>query len=300
MKRLIATALLVTGVAVTPPAQAAPACSSTPPPLQQVARIPGELEAIAVDQRGRMFLTDLLNQYLWRIDRPGATPVVVAKGFSSLGGLVVQPDGSLLVGSGNDPVTGLTGYLTPTAKIWKVDPDTGAKSVFAMVRSADGLAQAPDGTVYASNLFGDSIARIRPGGAVDLDWAHLPTGNGLVVDATGQTLYAVSSVVGKPVWQIPTVNPAAKTPYAATTTVDELNIPDGLTRDSRGDLIVATHLGQLWKVAPGGATCALADHLYVSSNVGYGNGDQGFSRGRLYRIGFDGRVLEVPAGFDPS
>jgi len=299
---MAAGALLACTLTAAPagPGAAAQACPSATEAPIQVAKISGELEALAVDGQGRMFLTDLLNQYVWRIDRPGATPVLLAKGFSSLGGIVVRPDGRLLVGSGNDPLVGTSGYLLPSAKIYLVDPNTGAKSVFAVVRSADGLAQGPDGSVYASNLFGTSIARIRPDGHVDLDWAQMPAPNGLAVDATNAYLYAARSVVDGVVTRIPIADPAAATNFAPSTGTDKLSVPDGLTLDSTGYPVVAEHLGQIWRVAPDGRLCALVTGLYLSSNVGYGRGETGFSKGRLFRIGFDGIVDELPSGFDPG
>jgi gluconolactonase len=281
---------------------AAPACNVAAEPLREVARIPfpGEFEALAVDDRGRMFATDLLNQYVWRIDRPGATPVVLAKGFNSMGGIVVRPDGKLLVGTGNDPITGTTGYLKPSAKIFLVDPETGAKSVFAVVRSANGLAQGPDGTVYASNLFGNSIARIRPNGAVDLDWARMLTPNGLAVAPDNSALYVARTVVDGAVTRVPIGNPDAPTNIAATSGLDAAAFPDGLTVDSAGTPIVATHLGGIWRVENDGTVCVLASGVWLSSNVGYGRGTEGFSAGRQFRVGFDGVVHEIPAGFDPA
>jgi gluconolactonase len=300
MATAIAAGALVAGsLSAAAPAASAPTCSTVAPPIE-VAKVSGELEALAVDDDGRLFLTDLLNQYVWRIDHPGATPVVLAKGFSSLGGIVVRPDGKLLVGSGNDPLVGLSGYLLPSAKIFLVDPDTGAKSVFAVVRSADGLAQGPDGSVYASNLFGTSIARIRPGGQVDLDWARMAAPNGLAVDRTNTYLYVARSVVDGVVTRVPIANPAAATDFAPSTGLDKLSVPDGLTLDSAGNPVVAEHLGQIWSVDPAGGLCALTKGLYLSSNVGYGRGDAGFSRGRLFRVGFDGVVYELPSGFDPG
>lgn len=298
LRRLvIATLLALAASALVPTsAQAAPACPGSPATTTEVGRVSGQLEALAVDRHGRMFLTDLQNQYVWRIDRPGATPVLLAKGFSSLGGIVVRPDGKLLVGSGNDPINGLFGYLVPSAKLWLVDPETGAKSVFATLRSIDGLTMGPDGSIYASNLFADSIGRISPGGTVELDWARVVNGNGLVVDAANEYLYAVSTLADRPVVRIPIDDPGAVEPYSAFSLSDELNFPDGLTMDGDGNLIVATHLGEIWRIGPDRHACTLVGGLFVSSNVGFGNGAQGFSAGRLFRVGFDGRVLEVVGG----
>lgn len=294
----IATVMAAGWFIPAPALASAPACAAEQEPPVKVAQVSGELEALAVDAQGRLFLTDLLNQYVWRVDRPGATPVLLAKGFMSLGGIVVRPDGKLLVGSGNDPVTGGSGALFPTAKIWLVDPDTGAKSVFAVVRSADGLAQGPDGAVYASNLFGTSIARVRPSGEVDLDWATMVAPNGLAVDATNTYLYVARSVVDGVVTRVPIADPDAATDFAPSTGTDKLSVPDGLTLNSDGLPVVAEHLGQIWQVDENGSLCALAKGLYLSSNVGYGRSDTGFSRGRLFRVGFDGAVYELPSGFD--
>ena len=80
---------------------------------------------------------------------------------------------------------------------------------------------------------------------------------------------------------------------------DVIGAPDGLVLDSRNRPIVpANLLGEIWRVDGPNQYCALATGLPTSSSLAYGKGSSGFSEGRLFRVGFDGAIYEIPGGFD--
>jgi sugar lactone lactonase YvrE len=120
---------------------------------------------------------------------PGAqsVPTVVRPG----------PDGALYVGE-------LTGERAPngSARIWRVDPATGARSVYASgLTRVTGLAFAPDGTLFVSELTRDlqrftpgDMLRIPPGGGVPQVFANLLTPAGVAI--SGSTLYVAVSSIG--------------------------------------------------------------------------------------------------------
>jgi glucose/arabinose dehydrogenase len=120
---------------------------------------------------------------------PGAdsVPTVVRAG----------PDGALYVGE-------LTGERAPNgaARIWRVDPATGARSVYASGLSrVTGLAFAPDGSLFVSELTRDlsrftpgDMLRIPPGGGPPQLFAKLLSPAGVAI--AGGTLYVAVSTIG--------------------------------------------------------------------------------------------------------
>src|SRR4051812_25647846 len=95
----------VLAMAVAPPANAAPDCSPRPTP-QVLASDQGVLESIASDRHGRLFYTDTDASRLLRLDRPGAQPKVLA-GINGILGVMVDRDGSLVVGFDNSSTDAL-------------------------------------------------------------------------------------------------------------------------------------------------------------------------------------------------
>ena len=82
-------------------------CPDPAPAVKVLASGQGRLESAIVDPRGRLFFTN--ETQLLRLDRPGATPKVLVDGVDGPGGLVVDRDGSLLMGRGNTLQDGLVG-----------------------------------------------------------------------------------------------------------------------------------------------------------------------------------------------
>ncbi|MFP3468252.1 hypothetical protein, partial [Leifsonia sp. SIMBA_070] len=71
--------------------------------------------------------------------------------------------------------------------------------------------------------------------------------------------------------------------------LDIIAAADGLTLDSQNRPIVPTDIsGEILRVNGPNQFCALASGLPASSVVSYGRSDSGFSKGRLFRAGFDG------------
>ncbi|MFI8520792.1 SMP-30/gluconolactonase/LRE family protein [Streptomyces sp. NPDC085481] len=300
LRRAVTAAAVLAAVAVVPaptPARAAPVCADrvTGGEPVQVARIPDWAESIAVDRRGRMFATALYSGRVYRIDAPGSTPFPLTGGIGANGGIVVRPDGRLLVGTGNDLLHSLTGDVLPASKLLLVDPDSGAVSTYASgLGGIDGVALAPDGTVYTTTLGGRTIGRVTPDGRVDHDWARVAQPNGIAVSPDGSQVYVVQTTVAPGLHRIPVADPAHPRRWISTEGTDTLALPDGLTLDDRGRPLIATHTaGQIWR-AEGGTLCAVASGLPLSTQITYGQGDRGFSAGRLYRAGADGGIYEIP------
>lgn len=280
----------------TPSASAAPICPGAGQAPVLVGRVPGAaLEGAAVDGAGRLYTTDLLSGRVFRLDQPGAPAVPIATVPSGgAGALAWAPDGSLLVGYGADARV-LFGDTTRSAGIVKVDVNSGAVRPFASgLSAANGMAVARDGTVYATNDFGSLVGRVSPNGAVQADWAVLPSANGAVLSPDDRFLYVSRTFSNPGVSRIPTVNPGAPESLVTFGGSDAFAAPDGLTLDPQGRPIVPTDIsGQILRVDGPNQFCVLASGLPGSSVLTYGNGSNGFSAGRLFRAGFDGSIFEI-------
>ncbi|MET9611136.1 SMP-30/gluconolactonase/LRE family protein [Streptomyces sp. NPDC006512] len=300
---LVPAAVLAAAVLAPGAAHAAPACPATgePAPPVQVAQLPDWVESIAVDARGRMFATAYYTGRVYRIDAPGSAPVALTGNIGANGGIVVREDGRLLVGTGNDLAHSLTGDLFPRSELLLVDPESGAVSTYASgLGGIDGVALAPDGTVYTTTLGGRNIGRVTPDGRVDPAWARVSQPNGIAVSPDGTQVYVVQTTVAPGLYRIPVDDPGHPRRWISTAPADALALPDGLTLDGAGRPLVSTHAsGQIWR-AEDGALCAVTSGMHLSTQLTYGRGDTGFAAGRLYRAGIDGRIYEVPAGAEPS
>ncbi|MEU3726491.1 SMP-30/gluconolactonase/LRE family protein [Streptomyces sp. NPDC031705] len=300
-----AAAVLLATTAAVPaggPAHAAARCEAPGAAAPwQVARVADWVESIAVDGRGRMFATAYFSGRVYRIDAPGSAPVALTGNIGANGGIVVGADGQLLVGTGNDLAHSLTGDLFPTSKLLRVDPDSGTVSTYASgLGGIDGVALAPDGTVYTTTLGGRSIGRVTADGRVDPAWARVPQPNGIAVSPDGSEVYVVQTTVAPGLYRIPVGDPAHPRRWLSADAGDALALPDGLTLDGLGRPLIATHAaGEIWRAGDGGL-CAVESGLPLSTQLTYGRGDRGFSAGRLYRAGVDGTVHEVPAGAEPG
>ncbi|MFD9339089.1 SMP-30/gluconolactonase/LRE family protein [Streptomyces sp. NPDC060028] len=282
-------------------AHAAPVCdaAASAPPVQ-VARIPDWVESIAVDKRGRMFATAYFTGRVYRMDGPGSAPVPLTGNIGANGGIVVRDDGRLLVGTGNDLAHSLTGDALAVSKLLQVDPETGSVTTYASgLGGIDGVALAPDGTVYTTTLGGRNIGRVTPDGQVDPAWARVPQPNGIAVSPDGTQVYVIQTTIAPGLYRIPVADPAHPQRWISADTSNALALPDGLTLDGRGRPLIATHAaGQIWR-AEGATLCTVESGLYLSTQLTYGHGERGFSAGKLYRAGVDGRIYEVPGGAEP-
>lgn len=297
---MAALAALVAGLDAGPlaagPVTAAPACTTTSAAAPvKVGQIPGWAESIAVDDAGRLFATDITTGKVYRIDRPGAAAIAVTGNVKASGGILVRPDGKLLVGTQNQ------GPFTLGAKLLLVDPDTGAVSTYAAgLTGIDGIALAPDGTVYATTFGGSYVQRVTPGGIVETRWAKVFSPNGIAVSPDGSEVWVIQTWLAATLYRIPVNDPAHPAAWVKAAPEDALALPDGLTVDSEGRPVVSAHLtGEVWRVE-NGSFCALGPALPFSPQVVYGNGPTGFSAGRMYRAGAEGGIYEIPAGYDPG
>jgi gluconolactonase len=286
-----------------PAALAVPDCETPLTPAGVILDGQGSLESVIVDGRGRLFYTDTTAKALMRLDRPGAAPVLVKGGIEAPGGLAFDADGThLFVGQGDSLAGGLTGNLQPAASLLRVDVDTGATTVFATgLRMANGLARAADGTLFASSDLGTSLDRIGADGKLTRDWAGVLSGNGLAIDSAQTGLFVNQTFVPAAIIRVDLDKPAKVTTFFRATGADLTAGLDGMTIDGSDRLVVAANLtGEVWRVGTDAVACALARGLTNTSAVAYGHGTEGFSDGRLFAVGFDGRIVEIPAGRLPA
>lgn len=285
--------------AVDAPASAAPACAGGAAPARLVGVVPGAaLEGLTVDAGGRLYTTDLVSGRVFRLDAPGARPVPVATvpGNTGAGALAWTPDGTLLVGYGADPRV-LIGDALRAASIARLDVRTGAlRPWVGGLSAANGMDVAGSGNVYATNDFGNMVGRVAPNGRVSANWGSIPSANGAVLSRDDRWLYVSRTWVNPGVSRISTTNPRQQQSLLRTAFTDG---PDGLTLDAQGRPVVPFNgSGQIVRITSPGRYCVLASGLPTSSVVTYGRSDRGFAAGRLYRAGFDGRIYEIPSGFD--
>lgn len=297
---LVATTL---AVIAAPTASATPVCPGAGQAPVLAASVPGAvLEGVTVDPAGRLYTSDALSGRIFRIDAPGARAVQVASvpAGNSAGALAWQPDGSLVVGYSGPSV--LAGDLTRPGTLARVDLANGSVTPFASgLSAANGVAVAKDGTIYATNDFGNLVGRVAPNGSVQPDWSSIPSANGAALTSDGAYLYVAQTFASPGISRIPVANPGAPETVVAFGGGDVIKAADGLTLDSRNRPIVPTDVsGEILRVDGPGQVCSLASGLFVSSVVTYGRGEQGFGNGRLFRAGFDGNIYEIPGGFDAA
>ena len=301
MGRLSAAADRITSFALgRPAARAVRACGPLPGVGVLLAGC-GLLESVIVDREGRLFFTSQTWEgrgrgALLRLDAPDAAPVPVATGIPSPGGLALAGDGRLIVGFGDSPQGGIAGNVSPRAGLLLVDPaGGGAEPWVSGLGMANGVARAPDGTVFASNDFGTHLDRVAPDGTVQRRWAKVPSANGLVVDATGRYLYAAQTFTRAAIRRVEIAHPENVSTHARPPALAALALLDGLAIDDAGRLYVAANgAGQVWRVDPDGAICALARDLGSPSAVAVGRDDSPFPAANLYAVTFGGDVVEIP------
>ena len=229
--------------------------------------------------------------------RRGATPQVLAL-VEAPGGLAFDGDGSLIVGFGNSVANGSVGDATGPSGLLRIDPDTGAQSVFATGLSmANGLDRGPDGSFYASNDFGSNIDRVR-NGVTERGWARVESGNGLVVDSAGRYLYVAQTFRPAAIQRVDLSDPSLVTEYVRADPADMAAGLDGMTRDARDRLIVtANGSGEVWRVDTEPSICVLLDGLPAfpdgPSAVATGSRQGSFPAENAYVVTFAGDLIEL-------
>jgi gluconolactonase len=294
-----AAAAAVIAAVPAPAAHALPDCPA--PRVNQLLHGQGQLESVVVSADGRLFFSDLEGDRLLRLDAPGREPVVLTP-LVDPGGLVFDDDGSLIAGAGNSAANGLVGDVAGRATLERVDPDTGAVTPYATGLSmANGVARAPDGSIYASNDFGSNIDRVV-GGRTDHGWAKVLSGNGLAVDRAGRHLYVAQTFQPPAIQRVSLDDPSQVTQYAAAGPgLDWRAGLDGLAIDAAGALFVAANgAGEIWKVDRRRRICVVLRGLPPFPDgpsavaVGSGGPRSRFPRANLYVVTFSGDVLELP------
>jgi len=292
---------LVSPLLGTSAALSVPLCDR-PPHVRVLRSGLGVLESAIVDPQGRLFFTsqfwDGLLGAVLRIDHPDAEPVKLAGGIWSPGGLAFDDRGMLIAGFGDSGPGGLIGNLAGLAGLLLIDPDSGKHRTWATgLEMANGVARAPDGTVFASNNLGTHIDRIDRAGTVHRRWATVPSANGLAVDPAGRYLYAAQSFTAAAIKRVEIANPANVTTHARPGLPAWASGLDGLAIDTADRLYVAANFaGQIWRVGPDGTIEALARGLRFPSAVAIGHGTGGFCEGNLYAVTLSGDIVELADG----
>lgn len=299
---LIAAAAATSGLitALSPAtADAAPVCPGAGAPARLVGSVPGAaLEGLTVDARGRLYTTDLISGRVFRLSAPGAPAVPIATTPGAGGGLAWARDGALLVGYG-PAATVVVGDTARQYSIGRLDVNNLAfRPWVGGLSASNGLASAGNGIVYATNDFATNIGRVYPNGAVQSDWGRVPSANGAVLSRGDRWLYVSRTFTNPGVSRVLTSNPRV-VQSLLTLGGDITATPDGLTLDKQDRPVVPFNAaGRIVRITSPGNYCVLASGLPQSSVLSYGRGPRGFSAGHLYRAGFDGRIYEIPGGFD--
>ena len=179
----------------------------------------------------------------------------------------------------------------------RVNTDTGTVTpLYSGLQMANGVARAPDGTIYASNDLGlAGIDRVK-NGKVENGWGKVFSANGLAIDPFGPYLYAAQTFQPAAIARVNTDTGAVST-YVQFGIGDIAAGPDGMTIDQLGRLFVAANLyGEVWRVDRDRSSCAVVKGLTNTSAVAFGSslGGDGFPAENLYAVGFDGTVTEIP------
>jgi sugar lactone lactonase YvrE len=263
----------------------------------------GMLESVIADDRGHLFFTDSDAGELLRMDRRHSVPRVLVDGIRGPGGLAWLPDGTLLVGYGVSIQTAANGEQDPQAGLIRVDPRTGANSVYAEgMAMSNGVVRAPDDAIYASADVGTAgIDRVLDG-EVTVGWAEIESPNGLVVDTSERWLYAAQTFVPAAISRIEIANPAHVETWFRPPADDVAAGLDGMTRDGDDNLYVAANGGgAVWRVDADARACALAHMAPLGpSAVAFGTARStrggrplGFGPRNLYVTTFQGELIQL-------
>jgi hypothetical protein len=300
MRRVFAVTSLILagfGIAASSALAAMPDCAG--PVFQKtIYSDQGVLESVVAGGKGKLFVsgTDGSSDsaLLRRYGKPGAGPKVISTAGAGPGGLAWAGK-RLLWGNGNTQAKGSVGDVNPTASLFSVLPSTGGrKTISKSLGMANGIARARNGAIFASNALGEKLDRISPAGATQHGWASVHTANGLAVSPNGKYLFANQTLaVPSAIARIEIADPSNVTTWF-TAEAPGVGGLDGLTVDEDGNLYAAAWLaGQIWKITPDHEACILASGITQPSNVAFGKGRTGFSKGMLYAVSFGGEIVQI-------
>jgi DNA-binding beta-propeller fold protein YncE len=209
-------------------------------------------EGITADAHGNFYVADF--------DVSGNTSVGTIVVFDRNGRwlrtLQINNGSALLLGIAFNPIThDLLVCDLGKSQVLKVDPQTGASSVFAPIPGTGGgpnaLAFDATGNVYISDSFQATIWRAPPAGGVPTAWvvdsATLGTtgvppfgANGLAFNHEGSALF-VANTGNDTIVRIPLPNGPAGEPGTPEVFVNSINGADGLVIDAEDNLWVAAN-----------------------------------------------------------
>ena len=206
-------------------------------------------EGITADAQG--------NFYVANFDVSGNTTVgtivVFGRNGQWLRTLAVGNGSNLLLGLAFNPVTGdLLVADLGKQQVLKVDPQTGASSVFASIPGGGPTALAFDaaGNVYVSDSFQATIWRIPPAGGAPVAWVADPLlgtagvppfgANGMAFNRDVSALF-VANTGDDTIVRIPLPGGPAAAPGTPEVFVHAINGADGLAIDAAGNLWVAAN-----------------------------------------------------------
>jgi sugar lactone lactonase YvrE len=209
-------------------------------------------EGITADARG--------NLYVANFDVSGNTTVGTIVVFDRNGHwlrtLQVENGSTLLLGIGFNPVThDLLVADLGKQQVLKVDPQSGASSVFASIPGGaaagpNGLAFDAAGNVYISDSFQATIWRTPPTGGVPVAWVAddllgttgvPPFGaNGMAFNRNASSLF-VANTGNDTIVRIPLPGGSSGAPGTPEVFVNSINGADGLIIDAADNLWVAAN-----------------------------------------------------------
>ena len=251
----------------------------------------GAIEALAFLPSGKLVYSNNLSGTVKRKDGPDIAAVQVAEGLKSPGGIVVNSEHDIMIGTGN----GLGGLLPSMglAGIARVNLDSGAVTQeIKGLSMANGLVRAEDGTYYASNDFAKSLDRVLPDGTVQRKWLA-QNGNGLALSKDGKTLF-VNQFLPAAIKAVNLADGQVRD-HAKVPSQRSLALLDGLAIDDQGNLYVVAYLsGEVWRASPQGDLCRLVSGLSLPSAVAVGQPGQGYQTSSLYIVSHSGKLMELP------
>jgi sugar lactone lactonase YvrE len=256
----------------------------------------GELpEGLAVDKRGRIYVSMTFTGELRRIDPDGSEHVVAVLPTGDFG-----PAGLAVDAPGNVYAAVIT-FDPATHGVWRVTPDGSANRLpgSEAVGFPNGVAFGDRGTLYVTDSINGAVWAIPKGGSAELWLQHdVLAGDGsgptpFPVGANGityrhRTVYVTNTERGSVV-TIPVEPDGRPGEPSILVQAAALAASDGMALDVHGNIYVAV-IGQstIVRISPGGGPITViadgSDGLDFASSVAFGTGRS--QRTTLYAVNF--------------